>query len=258
MKRILVVRNDKIGDFMLAWPSFAMLKRSMECHVTALVPAYTAPLARLCPWIDEIILDPGSRADKEQQRALQARIKAAAFDASICLFSNSRNAMLVWKAHIPYRLAPATKLAQVLYNQRLIQRRSRSQKPEYEYNLDLVRRFLADQQVSAVEPQGPYLSFDAESLQQVREQVAARLRLDAGRPWLMVHAGSGGSANNLSIEQYARLIIKLNQACPELQCILTAGPGRRRSPNNWRPSCWPTAATAGSTAPRRGCPSSAR
>ena len=70
MKRILVVRNDKIGDFMLAWPSFAMLKRSMECHVTALVPAYTAPLARLCPWIDEIILDPGVRADKEQQRAL--------------------------------------------------------------------------------------------------------------------------------------------------------------------------------------------
>ena len=55
---------------------------------------------------------------------MQARIKAAAFDASICLFSNSRNAMLVWKAHIPYRLAPATKLAQVLYNQRLIQRRS--------------------------------------------------------------------------------------------------------------------------------------
>ncbi|MBP9678869.1 MAG: glycosyltransferase family 9 protein, partial [Aeromonas sp.] len=59
----------------------------------------------------------------------------------------------------------------------------------------------------------------------VREQVASRLKLDAGRPWLMVHAGSGGSANNLSIEQYSRLIIKLNQACPELQCVLTAGPG---------------------------------
>ncbi|MGL5038258.1 MAG: glycosyltransferase family 9 protein, partial [Aeromonas sp.] len=41
MKRILVVRNDKIGDFMLAWPSFAMLKSAMKCHVTALVPAYT-------------------------------------------------------------------------------------------------------------------------------------------------------------------------------------------------------------------------
>ena len=38
MQRILVVRNDKIGDFMLAWPSFAMLKASCDCHVTALVP----------------------------------------------------------------------------------------------------------------------------------------------------------------------------------------------------------------------------
>jgi ADP-heptose:LPS heptosyltransferase len=92
-----------------------------------------------------------------------------------------------------------------------------------------VRRFLADQHQTVVEPQGPYLGFDPESLLQVREQVAARLRLDASRPWLMVHAGSGGSANNLSIEQYSRLIIKLNQACPELQCVLTAGPGRRKA-----------------------------
>ncbi|MGN5138603.1 glycosyltransferase family 9 protein [Aeromonas sp. 164P] len=228
MKRILVVRNDKIGNFMLVWPSLAMLKGSMECHVTALVPAYTAPLARLCPWVDEVIIDPGVRADKDQQRALLARIKAAAFDASICLLSNSRNAMLVWKAHIPYRLAPATKLAQVLYNQRLVQRRSRSQKPESEYNLELIRHFLAAQQVAVVEPKTPFLQFDDETLRQVREQLALKLKLDASRPWLMVHAGSGGSANNLSIEQYARIIIKLNQACPELQCVLTAGPGEEK------------------------------
>ena len=28
MKNVLVIRNDKLGDFMLAWPSFAMLKAS--------------------------------------------------------------------------------------------------------------------------------------------------------------------------------------------------------------------------------------
>ncbi|WP_368164615.1 glycosyltransferase family 9 protein [Aeromonas sp. R6-2] len=228
MKRILVVRNDKIGDFMLAWPSFAMLKQSLPCHVTALVPSYTAPLARLCPWIDEVLIDPGKGADKEKQQGLLGAIREQAFDAAICLFSNSRNAMLVWKAGIPYRLAPATKLAQVLYNQRLTQRRSRSEKPEYEYNLDLIRRFLADQGVTPVEPVAPFLRFPGEVLARVREQVAARLRVDANRPWLLVHAGSGGSANNLSIEQYARIIIKLNQARPELQCILTAGPGEEK------------------------------
>ncbi len=46
MKKILVIRNDKIGDFMLAWPSFAMLKNSLpECHITALVPSYTVELS---------------------------------------------------------------------------------------------------------------------------------------------------------------------------------------------------------------------
>lgn len=228
MKRILVVRNDKIGDFMLAWPSFAMLKQSHPCHVTALVPSYTAPLARLCPWIDEVIIDPGRKGDKEQQQALLATIRDKAFDAAICLFSNARNAMLMWKAGIPYRLAPATKLAQVLYNHRLTQRRSRSEKPEWDYNLDLIRRYLADQGVPAASVQAPYLQFAPEVLSAVRQLVAAQLKVDAARPWLLVHAGSGGSANNLSIEQYARIIIKLNHALPELQCILTAGPGEEQ------------------------------
>lgn len=136
--------------------------------------------------------------------------------------------MLMWKAGIPYRLAPATKLAQVLYNHRLTQRRSRSEKPEWDYNLDLIRRYLADQGVPAASVQAPYLKFAPEVLSTVRQQVAAQLNVDAERPWLLVHAGSGGSANNLSIEQYARIIIKLNHALPELQCILTAGPGEEQ------------------------------
>ena len=226
MKRILVVRNDKIGDFMLAWPSFAMLKRAMPVHVTALVPTYTAPLATLCPWIDEVIIDPGINGDKDQQRALIARLRSAGFDASICLFSNARNAMLMWKAKIPYRLAPATKWAQILYNHRLVQRRSRSLKAESEYNLDLIRYFLTQQGVAAIEePTAPYLSFQPTQLAKVRAKLARELKIDASRPWLIVHAGSGGSANNLSIEQYARTIIKLNRIYPQLQCLLTAGPG---------------------------------
>ena len=70
MKRLLVVRNDKIGDFMLAWPAFAMLKASLpQARICALVPAYTAPLAGICPWIDEVIVDPGVTAGKSAWRA---------------------------------------------------------------------------------------------------------------------------------------------------------------------------------------------
>ncbi len=94
---------------MLAWPSFAMLKASLpDCHITALVPKYTAALAELCPWIDAVIIDPGQQADKAQHKQLVQTVKAQQFDASINLFSTMYNALLVWKARIPYRLAPAT------------------------------------------------------------------------------------------------------------------------------------------------------
>lgn len=67
--RILVVRNDKIGDFMLAWPALACLKQATpEPHVTVLVPAYTAPLAKACPWVDEVIIDLAARPIKQRSR----------------------------------------------------------------------------------------------------------------------------------------------------------------------------------------------
>lgn len=58
MEKILVIRNDKLGDFMQAWPAFAMLKASNpKLKLTALVPSYTASLAEICPFIDHVIID---------------------------------------------------------------------------------------------------------------------------------------------------------------------------------------------------------
>jgi len=223
VKKILVVRNDKIGDFMLAWPSFAMLKQSLpECQVIALVPNYTADLANLCPWIDDVIIDCGKKAEKESQQALVQKVKSMQLDASINLFSTTYNAKLVWKSRIPYRLAPATKIAQIFYNKRIKQKRSQSAKPEYEYNLDLIRAFLTDIGRSVVEPSAPYLEFSPEQLAAQKEKLSSTLGLDKKKPWYFVHAGSGGSANNLSLPQYCQLICGLEG---EHEIVLTAGPG---------------------------------
>lgn len=227
IKRVLVVRNDKIGDFMLAWPAFAMLKESTGCHITALVPSYTQPLAELCPSIDEIIIDPGKDAVGSEQQALLKAIKLAQFDAVICLFSNFRNAKLMWQAGIKQRWAPATKLAQLLYNHKIRQRRSQSAKPEFEYNADLIRAFLQHQNIAIIEPEPPYLSFALDELTHFKTTQAQRLGIAADKPWLLVHAGSGGSANNLSPSQYADLTTRLQVAYPVLQVVLTAGPGEQ-------------------------------
>ncbi len=228
MKKILVIRNDKIGDFMLAWPAFAMLKEAIpDSKIIALVPSYTKVLAELCPSIDKVIIDCGKTADKEAKKTLLTKIRAHQFDASICFFSDMYNASLVWNAGIKFRLAPATKLCQLLYNHRVIQRRSQSLKPEFEYNLDLVSAFLEKNGLKAKVPSAPYLSFSAETLQEQKKKLMTQMTLSQTQPWLFVHAGTGGSANNLDLEQYRDLIAGI---CNEkvFNILLTAGPGEEK------------------------------
>ncbi|WGE36472.1 glycosyltransferase family 9 protein [Actinobacillus genomosp. 1] len=225
MKKILVVRNDKIGDFMVCFPAFAMLKQSMpNVEITALVPSYTAPLAELCPSIDNIIIDtPNKKDNTEFNRVLQA-VKNAQFDAVICFVSDWYNAKLTWKSGIKYRLAPATKVFQFLYNQRLTQRRSQSAKAESEYNLDLTRAFLQKHHIAVVEPKPPYLQFSENEIVLQKAKLAKHLQISTACKWLFVHASTGGSATSLSIEQYAQM---LNCIAAETNCeiVLTAGKG---------------------------------
>lgn len=220
---VLVIRNDKLGDFMLAWPAFAMLKASdPSLKLTALVPPYTAELAHACPYLDDVIID-APKNDKMAFQRVVSEIKARQFDAMISFFSNTHNAKLAWKCRIPYRLAPATKWVQFFYNHRLTQRRSQSAKPEFEYNLDLARAFLRDHKIPVVEPRTPYLSFEQSAVEIQRKFLCDQLQIDTSKKWIFLHSGSGGSANNLSLTQYAQLIRGVLQHF-DAYVILTAGP----------------------------------
>lgn len=223
---ILVIRNDKLGDFMLAWPALAYLRRNLpKARISVLVPSYTAPLAEACPYIDEIILDPKLKGEWRNGLALGRLLKPKRFDAAITLFSRFDTGLAVWRAGIPRRYAPATKLAQIFYDHRIPQRRSRSEKPEYEYNLDLVRVYLAGQGIQKPKPvQAPYLSFMPADIKKVKQTFLKEYGIAATKQLVFVHAGHGGSANNLSLGQYGHLIRDL--AAPRKRhFVLTAGPG---------------------------------
>lgn len=216
MNKILVIRNDKIGDFVQCFPAFACLKQSLpQAQIIALVPEYTAPLANLCPFIDEIIIE------KDYENTLQ-EIKTAQFDAVICFVSTWQNAKLCYQAKINYRLAPATKIFQFLFNKRLKQRRSQSAQAEWQYNLDLVKFFLNQQKQPCIEIKPPFLNFSKQEIQKHKEELAQNLNLNLNKKWLFVHSNTGGSANNLSLKQYQKLLTEIynNQLC---EIVLTAG-----------------------------------
>jgi ADP-heptose:LPS heptosyltransferase len=208
---------------MLAWPAFAVVKLSLpDTRIAALVPAYTEAMARLCPWIDDIVIDPGPGAGRS---ALHRALETFDADVLLTLFSTTRVGFAGWAIGISYRLAPATKFIQLFYNHRLRQRRSRSEKPEWEYNVDLVRRFLADHGIAeAPLPQPPYLRFPTGETVALKQTFCHDNGIDPRARLVLIHPGSGGSASNLSLEQFAALAAALRSPQP-LHFVIGCGPG---------------------------------
>lgn len=223
--KILVVRHDRLGDFMLAWPALATLKGALpECEVHALVNPYTAEMARLCPSINEVVPDPGAGAGIARQLEFAATLRRQRYDAVVTLYSTLRIAWVLAVARIPYRLAPATKIAQVFYHKRLRQRRSQSNKPESEYNRDLIIRYLRDAGTARIgDPGPPYLQFDLAGTEQLRREFCAARQIPPTSKLIFIHPGSGGSANNLSPEQYAELGRRLADGSGR-HIVVSAGP----------------------------------
>ena len=224
--KILVVRNDKLGDFMLAWPAFALLKNQYpQSEITALVPEYTASIAERCASIDKVLIDSKSTSFIEDIRNLSTNIKQHQYDVSISLFSEARTSIALWLAGIRTRVGPATKLAQLFLNKRLRQKRSQSLKPEYEYNLDLIRYFIElNGDTCSARHAPPYLKFDREEIRNLKNKYLKLYSIPETAKIIIIHPGTGGSAINLSLQQYAELAENISVAIDSF-FIITAGPG---------------------------------
>lgn len=224
-KNILVIRNDKLGDFILAWPALALIKKQYpDATITVLVPAYTAPMAEICPWIDQCLIDDQLKYIFSDIFYLQKKIRHGNFDAVITLFSEFRTGLASWLADIPIRVAPATKIAQIFYTDKLIQHRSKSEKPEYLYNVDLARFFIELEADNSPElPPAPYLIFDAKETQKLKDDFKIKNKIDTRKKLVFIHPGTGGSAINLSLEQYSYIAIQLSTKT-DCHIIITAGP----------------------------------
>ncbi len=222
--KILAVRNDRLGDFMLAWPALQMLARNLPgAELVVLVRDYTVPLAGLCAGVSGTLRDPETAGDFANARAIARLVRGEHFAAAVAFFSRFDTALGLRLAGVPIRAAPATKLAQVFYSHRLRQRRSRSEKPEYVYNLELAEYFLSVLGVpEPVRPCPPYLRFPVAETSDLRRNLAERLHLDASRPLVFLHPGHGGSSPAPPPALFARIGCALQKAGAEL--VISAGP----------------------------------
>ncbi len=195
--KILVTRHDKIGDFVTMLPVCRVLKEQTEHTIVMLVSQVNAALAETLDFIDEVIVY------TDESKVLIKTIKAYQFDVSISGYIDTALGSVLFRAGIPKRIAPATKLAQIFFNSRVKQRRSLVEKHEFEYNLDLLKAF--DETLN-LDFERPLLAVEKEPTDD----------------FVIFHPGSGGSSDgNLLVDDYLKLAKKASEL---VKVVFTFGP----------------------------------
>jgi heptosyltransferase-2 len=136
IKRILIIRPDKIGDLILTLPMAAVIKESMpDAHVTFLVREYTAPLLALYPDADEILLYDPTWSLKKNTRIL----RSSKADAVFFFGSKFKLTIAAFLARIPLRIGRAYWWYSFLYNKKIYEHRKTAERNEAEYNVRMLK-----------------------------------------------------------------------------------------------------------------------
>jgi ADP-heptose:LPS heptosyltransferase len=212
-RHIVVSRTDKIGDLVLSLPVFQTLKDSFpQTKITALVSPYAKEIAQGHPSIDAVELV----SKDEGIFTLADRLKRLDADVFLALYPRPKLAFAAWLAKIPLRVGTAFRWYGFAFNEKIRVHRSRCDRHEADYNLDLARVLkpvkIADKILFPVPPQDR--SFADDLLKEKGVPLKAR--------FVAVHPGHKGSALNWSPQRYAKAITAL--LAQGRRVVVTAGP----------------------------------
>jgi len=213
-KRILIVRTDRVGDVLLTTPLNAAIRsRYPDAQITWLVRRYTAPLLATNPDVHQVLLEESYPTPS----ALVQALKAQNFDAVIVSLPRWPVIRAIWQAGIPVRIGPASKLYSILLNKRFWQHRSRGDKHEADYNLELLQALDV-----------PFKRFDTQFFltdserEQARKNLAGH-RVSFQKPVVILHPGSGGSSERWPLTHFMELGDRLQ--AQGVHVVVTGGPG---------------------------------
>lgn len=204
--RLLVSRTDRLGDLVLALPLVETLKaRYPECRVDVMASLYASPILENNPVIGGIVRVQNDQlvSSRHYRNDLEQRIKRAGYKVAVVLYPERHISRLLYRTGLPVRIGTAGRFHSVFFTHRLLHSRKANKKHESEYNLDFLAYFRDGETVRR-----PEVRPTEKELRNAR-----RILDDSGidRPFIVVHPGSGGSAERWPMERFVQLYDLLNR-----------------------------------------------
>ncbi len=204
--RLLVSRTDRLGDLVLALPFVETLHaRFPDCPVDVMASLYASPILENNPSIDRIIRVQNDQltTSRHYRKELEHRILKGEYKAVVVLFPERHISQLLYRVGVPVRIGTAGRFHSVFFTHRLVHSRKANKKHESEYNLDFLAYF----------PEGGTVH-EPTVYPTPKEIANAHRILDSqgiARPFIVVHPGSGGSAERWPMDRFVELYSHLNR-----------------------------------------------
>jgi len=221
--KLLVARTDRLGDVLLALPALAYIRSVfLNCHIDFLYQKeYEAVLS---PYLKSKNIH-SLHLDTSWSGVLRAALAKEKYSGALFLFTNSPLLLAAWRSHIKVRVGIYSKpYSFFTLTSGLKQHRSWSEKNEAEYNLDLAMTFVTKLSNRIVPPPVEKIELP---VNQVAEAVGSKALLQLGlsptEDFNVLHPGMGGSALNLSYNEYLNFINHYNTRF-KAPLIVSVGP----------------------------------
>jgi heptosyltransferase-2 len=208
IKKILVLRPDRLGDVILTLPVVRNLKESFpDASITYLCTEYTSQILESYSFISDLIIYDNQNEHKGFKRilSLARQLRERNFDLAIHLLPRYPLALVTYLAQIKYTVGTGFRWYSFLFTYRLYDHRKYNRYHEAEYNLRLLNKIGID---STYNPD-VYSYFDFPKIldDSIQKIITEKLK---DRSFIIFHPGSGGSSIDWPLENFIKLIKLLN------------------------------------------------
>ncbi len=211
-KNILIVRNDRFGEFLLNIPAIRAVKEAFnESKVVLAVDPYVKELAEKVPYADEVITWRNGKHSLFEIIKFSNFLKKKNIDIAVIMNPSKDTNIAAYLAGIPVRVGYARKWDFLLTEKQEDLKRL-SQKHEVEYNLDLVK-------VVGAETKDKSLSLKIEELESHRPggNPTGPVGLIAIHPW------TSDPVKQWPVEHFRELALKIVRET-DMGVVIVGGP----------------------------------